>query len=1193
MKNFYGRSAFPEGNGLYEILRVMRIVIFLFLLGVNQICATNVFSQNQLVSLRFDKISLEQLLWEIQKQTDIVFMYGQEDIKGIRDLKIDVDNSEAIDVIKSCIKGTGVEMKIVDNVVVLMMKEPDTEGSDQQDQLVTGMVMDEDGNPLLGATVMIKGSFKGVTADDKGRYSLKVPGPEAVLVVSFIGYQTKEVPVSGRDVVDILMEESIISIGEVMVASTGYQEIPQERLTGSYETISGKLFRERPNADIASSLENMASGFQRVIKTNPDGSIYYENRIRGQGTLTKEIANPLIVVDGFPVEDADFSTIDPNIVESVTILKDAAAASIWGARAANGVIVVTTRGGKGSGQLQVEANAFVRIGSKLDLDYVNPVADAETQIAWEKYVYDNKLTGNLTPSTPGEVIYSLTPSLTLYNEYQLGHISEAEYNDQITMLKQYNYQDDVYRYLLRKQVYRQYDLSISGSTDRNNYAFSVLYDKTDSHFVGDDIQKTLISFKDNFRLNNWLKLNVGTTIRLQKNTDEGASLSDISRMPPYHRLVDDDGNYVPMVEDYYLPILNEIAEQGNFPYDDWNYNLLREVRGRDRHAFSNAVRLQAGLTVTILKGLTWDSKIQYEKIKNEKKDIYSEDTYLVRDQVNRYNAYDPATGKVTVSTSGFAFPKGSALDRSLSDHESYVVRNQLQLDRHVNSEHHITGLLGSEVSSYVTKNDQQVRIWGYDDDKLAYPNQPLYGVYGGYQFYNTTKVALNPGIGYGWGSSYTDNRFFSLFGNLTYTYRNKYTLTGSARTDASNLIVKDPKYRYAPFWSVGGRWNADKENFVKNVNWIDRLEFRTSYGALGNVVTSTSVVPLISYYPSPNVNTGQYYARIVDFGNPRLRWEKTKTFNFGMDYAVLDNKLSGKIDLYSKHSTDVLADVDIAGAYGLGYSTSVNAAELLNQGVEVEIAASQPVTGELNWRGRLVVSHNKNKVKKLDVFSYYPGGIVLSTVFVEGKPISPVYSYVYEGEENGIPMVRFENGQKTEIFNIPTVSDARSFMPYEGTLVPTTEMGFTSDFEYKGFDLKAIITGRFGHVFRADAPRYPLMNSAALATLGKPMEEVVNGSPDKFPGLPPASISTLSSYSIVQYFNTLVENASNIRLQEITLSYNFSPDMLRKLNLSKLRVYSQVSNVGILWKATDTYYDPDFTKFKLPVTYLFGLNVTF
>ena len=168
MKNFYGRSAFPEGNGLYKILRVMRIVIFLFLLGVNQICATNVFSQNQLVSLRFDKISLEQLLWEIQKQTDIVFMYGQEDIKGIRDLKIDVDNSEAIDVIKSCIKGTGVEMKIVDNVVVLMMKEPDTEGSDQQDQRVTGMVMDEDGNPLPGATVMIKGSFKGVTADDKG-----------------------------------------------------------------------------------------------------------------------------------------------------------------------------------------------------------------------------------------------------------------------------------------------------------------------------------------------------------------------------------------------------------------------------------------------------------------------------------------------------------------------------------------------------------------------------------------------------------------------------------------------------------------------------------------------------------------------------------------------------------------------------------------------------------------------------------------------------------------------------------------------------------------------------------------------------------------------------------------------------------------------------------------------------------------
>ncbi|MGV8092950.1 MAG: SusC/RagA family TonB-linked outer membrane protein [Mangrovibacterium sp.] len=1174
----------------------MKLVIFMLLLAINQISAINVFSQNQMVSMRFNNISFEQLLWEIQKQTDIVFMYGEEDIKQIRNLRIDVNNEEAVDVIRKCLKDTDVEMKIVDNVVVLTRKKEGPERSDQSAQQVTpievtGRITDGNGNPLAGATVMIKGTFKGATADNEGRYSLKVPGPDAVLVVSFIGYQTKEVKVGGRHMLDVLMEEGITSLEEVMVVSTGYQEIPKERLSGSYETINGKLFKERPNADIASSLESMALGFQRIIKTNPDGSIYYENRVRGQGTLTKEIANPLIVVDGFPVEDADFSSIDPNIVESVTILKDAAAASIWGARAANGVIVVTTKSGKGGSQFQVEANAFVRISSNLDLDYINPVANTETQIAWEKYVYDNKLTGNLTPSALAEVTNSLTPSLTLYNEYKLGRISEAEYNDQITKLKQYNYQDDVYRYLLRKQVYRQYDLSITGSTDRNNYAFSALYDKTDFHFVGDNVQKALITFKDNFKLNNWLRLQVGATLGLQNSTNEGASLQEISLMPPYQRLVDDDGNYVPMVKDYYLPILNEVSAKGNFPYDDWNYNLLQEVRSNDKHTDSNTIRLQAGLTTTILKGLTWDSKIQYERIGRNTKDVYSEESYPVRNQVNRYNAYDPNTGKVTVSTSGFAFPKGSALDRSSSEYESYVIRNQLQLDRDVAPKHHIMALIGSEVSSYVSKTEQQVRIWGYDDDKLTYANQPLYSISGGNQFHNITKVTLTPGKS--WNSVYGDNRFFSLFGNFTYTYNQKYTITGSARTDASNMIVKDPKYRYAPFWSLGGRWDAGQESFVKNVKWIDRLQLRTSYGALGNVVTSSSVVPLISYVTSPNVNTGQRYARVVDFGNPRLRWERTKTLNFGLDYAILDNKLAGKIDLYSKHSKDVLANVDIAGAYGLGYSTSVNAAELTNKGVEVEIITSQWITRELNWKGRLVVSHNKNKIKKLDVYSYYPGGIVSSVLFVEGKPISPVYSYIYEGEENGIPMIRFEDGQKTEIFNIPTVSDARSFMPYEGTLVPTTEMGFTSDFEYKGFDLKTIITGRFGHVFRADAPRYPLMNSAALATLGKPMEEVVNGSPNKFPGLPPATISNLSSYSIVQYFNTLVEDASNIRLKEITLSYNFSTDLLRKLSLSKIRVYSQVSNLGILWKATDTYYDPDFQKFKMPVSYLFGLNVTF
>lgn len=1172
----------------------MKLTLILVLMGMLQIYATQVFPQGRLVTVEAKKMSLEELIWEIQSQTDIVFMYGQEDISDVPDLNVNATDRDAIELIQSFIKDTRVEMEMVDGVIVLRKREmpPSSSSVAQQVRRVTGQITDEAGRPLPGATILIGGTYQGTTSDENGMYSLELPEDALVLVVSFVGFSSVEVEVNDREVINVSLKEAVTSIDEVMVVSTGYQQIPKERSSGSFEVVDGKLFKERPNADIASSLEGMITGFQRVIKTNNDGSISYENRIRGQGTLTESIADPLIVVDGFPVEDADFSTINPNTIETVTVLKDAAAASIWGARAANGVIVVTTKSGKGSDFFEVDANAFVRVGSRLDLGYINPIADTETHLAWEKFVYDNGLTGNLTPSSFGEVLFSLSPSLTLYNEYKLGNITEAEYNNQVSGLRQNNYEDDVYDHLLQKNVYQQYDVAVTGATERNNYSFSAMLDKTNSHYVGDESQKALISFRDNFKMNNWLRFDLGATIRLQTVKNNGASLGDISRLQPYQRLVDDQGEYVPMVKDYYLPLLNQAMETGNFPYNDWNYNLLQELRSSDQETQNNTIRLQGGIHATLLKGLTWTGKAQYERVDNQSNAIYSEESYLVRNQVNRYNEFNPSTGKVTSQSGvGYAYPQGSALDRSNTVHESYVLRNQLQFDRDLGSDHHVMALAGSEVSSYVSKYNQQVRLWGYDDEKLLFANQPFYDDYGAPQFYTTAKTRLSPGRD--WSSSYRDNRFFSLFGNMAYTYKHKYTLTGSVRTDASNMIVKDPKYRYAPFWSVGGRWVIDRESFMENADWISRLQLRTSYGALGNVVTSTSVVPLISYYSSPNSNTGEYSARVMDFGNPLLRWEKTKTVNVGLDYALFDNKLSGKIDWYSKRSEDILAEVDIAGAYGLGYSNAVNAAELLNRGIEVEVATLQKITSDLTWKGRLVVSRNKNEVTKLDVFSYYPARIVNEDVYVEGRPIAPVYTYVYEGEEDGIPMIRFENGQKTEIFNIPTVSDARNFMQYEGSLIPTTELGFTNDFEYRGFALKAIVTGRFGHVFRAGAPEYPLLNNSAMSVLSQQMEDVVNGTSDKFPGMPPASIPDLSAYTVVKSFDTLIEDASNIRLNEVTLSYTLPRQMVSQWNISNIRLYSQVNNLGILWKATDTYYDPDFQRFKMPVSYLLGINVTF
>lgn len=1177
----------------YPIERlIMRFLVFFLMFASQQIAAGNAISQNRMVSLRYEKVSLEQLIWDIQKQTDIVFMYGSEVIQAIGQRGLNVSNADALDVIRDFISGTNVGLEIVDDVIVLKKKEILKAAVSQPTHEITGKVSDEQGIPLPGAAVIVKGTSRGVTTNLEGVYQLTGINENDVLVISYLGFKTREIKVDGKSILNVVLEEDVSQLGEVRVISTGYQQISRERISGSFEVIDGKLLQERSTSDLASSLEGMVLGFQRIIRTNPDGSISYDNRIRGQGTLTASIASPLIVVDGFPVEDGDFATINPNNIESVTILKDAAAASIWGARAANGVIVVTTKMGKGTDHFEVNANAFTRVGSMLDLDYINPIANTQTHIAWDKYVYDNKLTGNLTPSALGEVMNSLSPGLTLYNEFKLGKISEQEYNSQIASLMQINYQDDVYRHLLQNNVYQQYNVSVNGSTSRNNYSFSGMFDRNNSHYIGDASQKVLLNFRNNFRMNDWLRLDVGATIGHHAIRNDGVSLADIRRLHPYQRLLDEDGNYVSMVKDYYLPIIDDVSARGNFPYSDWTYNLLQESRSAERTAQNNTARLQAGINANILKGLSWNGKIQYERVENRTQDIFSEESYLVRNQVNRYNIFDNNTGQVTVlSSDNLAFPKGSALDRSSTHHQSYVLRNQLQYDRTFAQRHQVTALAGSEISSYTSDFNQNMRVWGYDHEKLLFPNQPVYDKLGARQFHLTSNTRLTPGKG--WQSSYTDNRFFSVYGNFSYTYNWKYTLTASARTDASNMIVKDPKYRYAPFWSLGGRWAIDRESFLENVSWINRLQLRGSYGVLGNVVTSTSIVPLISYFASPNVNTQQYSARIMDFGNPRLRWEKTAIINTGVDYAFFNNKLTGKLDLYSKHSKDVLASIDIAGAYGMGYSNAVNAAEMLNRGLELEIATFQNITPGFMWKGRLIFSHNRNEIKKLDVFGYFAARLEYETVFVQGRPLSPVYSYVYEGEIDGIPMIRFENDMSTEIFNIPSVSDARNFMQFDGSLIPTTELGYVNEFEFRGFGFKAMLLGRFGHVFRADAPGYPLLNNSGMSVLRKSMEDVVNGGTEKVPGLPLPHVTNLSAYNLVRSFNTLVENASNIRVQEVAVSYTLPKDFIQNWNISNLRLYFQANNLGILWKATDTYYDPDFKHFRMPTSYLLGLNLTF
>lgn len=1173
---------------------LLRFVTLCALLCTIQISAM-AYAEDSTLDISLNDVSLKDVVHHLQRKTDYSFVYSVEDIQNIDGIDIDLKDSHIEDVLDRCIEGRNLEYIINEKVIVIKAAELKTKApkaNQQSKQRLTGRITDNAGDPIVGASIYIQDSSVGIVSDVDGNYTLSFNtdlNPE-VIVYSFIGKKTQEVKYVDQEIINIILLDSEEALNEVVV--TGYQTILRERSSGSYDRVDGKIFQDRPNPDIATTMEGSVAGFQRIATTNADGSVSYEYSIRGQSTLTSSIAQPLIVVDGFPIDD-DFSSIDPNIVKSVTVLKDAAAASIWGARAANGVIVVVTTSGENSGKVKVSGNAMMRFSPMLDLDYVAPKASTETQVEWEKYVYDNGLTGNLNPSSVQDITTALSPSLSLYNEFQLGNITEAEYTTAINKLTEGNYKDDVEEYLMQSSKYQQYSLGISGSSNKNSYSFSALYDKTESYFVGTGSSKTLFNFKDIFNVNKHISFNAGATLKIQETTNNGATLYDIKRMAPYQEIVDENGDYVSMVKDYYLPILDSVSAKGAFPYDDWTYNLLQESETRDRVTDNITMRVQAGVKIDFLKHFSLNSNFQYEINNSDYTAIYDEESYLVRNQVNKYNQYDDATGTVTsYSGVGYAFPEGDAMDQSSNRNNNFVFRNQLNWDQSFNKRHHFIVLVGSEISQYVKKSNTHDRIWGYDDEKLTYSYQPFYNDYGAYTFYSASKTRLYPGVNN--SSSESDNRFFSIYGNLSYNFDDKYTLTGSVRTDASNMIVDDPSYRYAPFWSVGGRWAAEKESFLEDVTFIDRLQVRGSYGISGNVVTSTSIMPLISYSSSPLSYTGEYYATVNDFGNPLLRWEKTKIANIGVDFSFFKNKLHGEIEVYSKKGEDILADVDVAAVYGIGYTTAVNAAELSNTGYEIELGTSLNIVDDLNWTGKLIFFGNKNEVTKLNVNGYYAANLESNSKYVQGATVSPIYSYIYKGvNEEGIPMVQFEDGAETEIFNIPSVADARTFMKYEGSSIPVCELGFDHTFSYKGLSLRMLISGKFGHYFRAEAPNYSMLNNAGMSTLTQAMNDVVSGTSDLYPGMPPASAPDVSTYSIVKYFDTLVESASNVRLKDVTLAYALPQSVLGKANISRLRVFVQAKDLGVIWKATDTSYDPDYPTYKPSASYTLGVNLNF
>ncbi len=1033
---------------------------------------------------------------------------------------------------------------------------------------VRGLIRDIDGEPLIGVAIHNKAEKSGTVTDADGNFSLPISTDEVMLDITYVGKKPLTCKAKRGAFLRLTLEDDLNMIDDVVV--TGYQTLSKERVTGSFDKVNSSVLASRPTADISSALQGLVAGMQGT--ENEDGSVDF--LIRGTSSLYANTA-PLVVVDGFPIEGT-FSSINPNDVESVTVLKDAAAASIWGARSANGVIVVTTKKGQ-KGKLKVDVQAFYRFYTDPDLSYILAQADSKTTVDYEIMAVENEwYLSDFGPSS-----YYLTSVLPMSQEYYYANkyygMSESDMNTKLDELRNRSNRKQLKKYLMQTQALQQYNINLSGGTDKSSTYASVMYEKNDEATIKRGYERYMLNFNNSYKINSWLTATVSGTFQKKTQETSGVTISELSSLSPYEMLVEEDGSYA-YNSYYWNRLVAEDLNLQNLPYSDLtSYNLLKEVRNRSYKTETTRYRVNFGLNAKIWRNIVFDTKFQYEKNTSDVRNYDNENTSYVQYLVNYYTDYDLTNDVLNTQY----IPSGGIIRSSKETDANYVWRNQLSYSETF-GKHDITALAGFEISVYKTKSTTYPYVLGYDESTNTsqaayYGSATSAGTIDGWgDYYGTLATMVS--------TTYSDrvDRYFSYFGNLGYVYDGRYGASFSIRADGSNYVTDDKSLRWSPMWSFGGKWNISSEKFMEDTkSWLDRLTLRLTYGINGNTEKSTSTQTLISTYA--NSTTGTNVSYISSYGNPMLRWEKTYTTNVGLDFSFFKGALSGKVEYYNRLGKYIVGTVIVPYVYGSS-TQKYNNAEILNRGVELELTGRGKINSiGLGITSTVTFSYNKNEVQKLYYPSLYCYQLCYASdpsngYFIEGKPVGAVYRYEYAGKKYEVHYVKTADGHEWS-FNDLTLHNSTlglDKMTYCGTTISPYTFGWANQFTWKGFDLYVYMTGKFGGVFRAPvSEEVPLANTKY--TISKYITRLMESDGTDYPTLPATGDYYCYRWSrYLPYLACDVEDADFIRLKEISLTYHVPTKWLQKVRLTGARVFVQARDLGLIYTANKYDYDPEW-----------------
>ena len=1033
--------------------------------------------------------------------------------------------------------------------------------------LLNGQVVEASGGiPLSGALVLIKESGISAVSDTDGDFSISLDSGSHVLTISFIGFKTVErevsIPLDSQVLIRLEADDRILD--EVEVLSTGYQEIPRERATGSFSHLDRKLIDRRVSTSIIDRMEDVTSGVIYNRNTGNDDQI----SIRGRSTLFGN-TQPLIVVDNLPYEGS-IDNINPNDVESITVLKDAAAASIWGAQAGNGVIVITTKSGQYRQPLRVSFQSNLTIQEKPDLFYAPQmeIGDFITQERrlFESGYYNSRI--NSTAKTP------VSPVVEILLAAREGMISQDEAD---ALLSKYGTQDsrreltDIY---YRQAVRQQYAFQVNGGGDAYLFNFSGGYDHNLGNQIGSKDDRITLNAKQKWRLMRD-RLEISTGIYLNRATR--FSDTGLANPGPYESLADAQGNSLPIVAALNTRFIESTLGSGLL---DWRFFPLDEIGKRNDRFISNDIRINLGINYNLLKGL--DAQVQYQYWMNasETRNIESEDLFLVRHQINSYAQV------MEDGTLSFAVPRGSRFSNTNSSSQSTNLRANLSynLDQ---GPHQLTALGGWELRGLGSTSDR-MGYYGYDDATGLSTPVDFLTRFPQYQNPGSRLVIPYQGI----HSGLTD-RYLSYFGNAGYTYKDKYLLTASARKDMSNLFGVETNQKGVPLWSVGTGWVLSEENFY-GMDWMPFLKLRLSYGFNGNVDKNTTAFTTIQYGNTHEYVTGYRYGYISNPPNPNLRWEKIRVVNLGIDFESKSGRIGGSVELYSKRGDDLIGETQVPDSNGI-YQYRGNFSGTLTRGFDLLINTIN-IQKTLTWSTQWMISGINDKV------TYFDGSRATSQYLasqsnmipLEGRPLYSVYSYPWAGLDpaNGNPLGYLDGEVSDEYSKIISTTTPED-LQFHGSARPTVFGSIRNTLDWKGWNLSFNLTYRLGYYFRRFSVDYAALSRGEISHADysdrwqNPGDEIHTQIPSQ-----PERLDT-QRHNFYQGSSVLVEKGDHLRFQDIRLGYSWVQSDHARLPFRKVEFFTYLNNLGVLWKATKADLDPDFRTLKPQRSASLGLRIDF